>query len=89
MKKVFIFSIAIMLTTLSFGQAKKPTQMVVPADNWCIANNYVDKINDQGTVKDVPNYKRALQNSSECYNVITKINTLMSAVSHLRTCLPF
>ena len=72
MKKVFIFS------TLSFGQAKKPTLMVVPADNWCIANNYVDKINDQGTVKDVPNYKRALQNSSECYNVITKINTLMS-----------
>ena len=78
MKKVFIFSIAIMLTTLSFGQAKKPTLMVVPADNWCIANNYVDKINDQGTVKNVPNYKRALQNSSECYNVITKINTLMS-----------
>lgn len=78
MKKVFIFSIAIMLTTLSFGQAKKPTLMVVPADNWCIANNYVDKINDQGTVQDVPNYKRALQNSSECYNVITKINTLMS-----------
>lgn len=78
MKKVFIFSIAIMLTTLSFGQAKKPTLMVVPADNWCIANNYVDKINEQGTVKDVPNYKRALQNSSECYNVITKINTLMS-----------
>lgn len=78
MKKVFIFSIAIMLTTLTFGQAKKPTLMVVPADNWCIANNYVDKINDQGTVKNVPNYKRALQNSSECYNVITKINTLMS-----------
>lgn len=78
MKRVFIFSIVIMLTTLSFGQAKKPTLMVVPADNWCIANNYVDKINDQGTVKDVPNYKRALQNSSECYNVITKINTLMS-----------
>ena len=78
MKKVFIFSIAIMLTTLSFGQAKKPTLMVVPADNWCIANKYVDKINEQGTVKDVPNYKRALQNSSECYNVITKINTLMS-----------
>ena len=67
-----------MLTTLSFGQAKKPTLMVVPADNWCIANKYVDKINEQGTVKDVPNYKRALQNSSECYNVITKINTLMS-----------
>ena len=67
-----------MLTTLLLEKEKKPTLMVVPADNWCIANNYVDKINDQGTVKDVPNYKRALQNSSECYNVITKINTLMS-----------
>ena len=78
MKRVFIFSIVIMLTSLSFGQAKKPTLMVVPADNWCVANNYVDKINDQGAIKDVPNYKRALQNSSECYNVITKINTLMS-----------
>ena len=78
MKRVFLSCICLLVTILSFGQAKKPTLMVVPADNWCVANNFVDKINDMGTTKDVPNYKRALQNSADCYNVITKINTLMS-----------
>lgn len=67
-----------MTTAVSFGQAKKPTIMVIPADNWCVANNYVDKYDDHGTAVAVPNYKLALQNSAECYNVITKINTLMS-----------
>lgn len=52
--------------------------MVVPADNWCVQNNFMDKFDDQGTEVLVPNYKRVLQNSSDCYNVITKINTLMS-----------
>lgn len=52
--------------------------MVVPADNWCVTNKFMDKFDDLGTIVEVPNYKRALQNSSDCYNVITKINTLMS-----------
>lgn len=63
---------------MSFGQAKKPTLMIVPADNWCVLNQFMDQFDDQGTKIDVPNYKRALQNSSDCYNVITKINALMS-----------
>lgn len=67
-----------MLALSVFAQVKKPTLMVVPADNWCVKNGYITKFNDQGTMVDVPNYKRALQNSSDCYNVITKINTLMS-----------
>lgn len=52
--------------------------MVVPADNWCVNNSYMDQFDDQGTIVSVPNYKRALQNCSDCYNVFTKINTLMS-----------
>lgn len=67
-----------MLALSASAQVKKPTLMVVPADNWCVKNGYITKFNDQGTMVDVPNYKRALQNSSDCYNVITKINTLMS-----------
>jgi hypothetical protein len=43
-----------------------------------VKNGFTTKFNDQGTMVEVPNYKRALQNSSDCYNVITKINTLMS-----------
>lgn len=78
MKRICFLLLGLVVSASSFAQAKKPTLMVVPADNWCANNKFMDKFNDQGTVVDVPNYKRALQNSSECYNVITKINVLMS-----------
>ena len=79
MKKIIICSLLIVfMAIVTKAQVKKPTLMVVPADNWCVKNGYMDKFNDQGTVVNAPNYKRALQNSSECYNVITKINALMS-----------
>lgn len=80
MKKKFIITLLIAFVCVfsTKAQVKKPTLMVVPADNWCVKNGYMDTFNDQGTMVEVPNYKRALQNSSECYNVITKINTLMS-----------
>ena len=61
-----------------FWTGKKADADGCPADNWCATNHYMDTFDDQGTSVDVPNYKRALQNSSDCYNVITKINTLMS-----------
>lgn len=78
MKRIYLCAICLLAAVMSFGQAKKPTLMVVPADNWCATNHYMDTFDDQGTSVDVPNYKRALQNSSDCYNVITKINTLMT-----------
>lgn len=78
MKRFYFSAICLLTAVMSFGQAKKPTLMIVPADNWCVTNQYMDKFDDQGTTVDVPNYKRALQNNSDCYNVITKINTLMS-----------
>ena len=78
MKKILSTIFVAMLALSASAQVKKPTLMVVPADNWCVKNGYTTKFNDQGTMVDVPNYKQALQNSSDCYNVITKINTLMS-----------
>ena len=78
MKKTFLTLFVVVLAMSAASQVKKPTLMVVPADNWCVKNGFVTKFNDQGTMIDVPNYKQALQNSSDCYNVITKINTLMS-----------
>ena len=80
MKKKFIIILLIAFVCVFSTQAqvKKPTLMVVPADNWCVKNGYMDSFNDQGTIAEAPNYKRALQNSSECYNVITKINAMMS-----------
>lgn len=78
MKTKILTILFALIPGLMLAQVKKPTLMVVPADNWCVNNNFMDKFNDQGTIVSVPNYKKALQNSSDCYNVITKINTLMS-----------
>jgi hypothetical protein len=59
-------------------KAKKPTIMVVPADNWCIQNKFTTVFSNQGTNETLPDYKSALQNSSDLLLVIGKINTLMA-----------
>lgn len=78
MKRV-IFTLTLVLGfyTLAFSQAKKPTIMVVPSDLWCIKNGYVSEFDNQGTKIKVPDYKKALQESTELQLVISKINELM------------
>jgi hypothetical protein len=60
------------------AQAKKPTLMVVPSDNWCLANGYMMEFNDQGSTVRIPDYKRAFQEDSELMLMISKINGLMA-----------
>ena len=78
MKKLFIFSAAIMLTASVFGQAKKPTIMVVPSDRYCIANGYSMTFDNQGTQTVLPDYKKALQNDSDLRLAISKMSGIMS-----------
>ena len=78
MKRLLFLKMCLAVCLLASAQAKKPTLMVVPSDNWCVVNRYVDSYDKGGTQVVVPNYKRALQNSADCNNVITKINSLMS-----------
>ncbi len=59
-------------------KAKKPTIMVVPSDNWCVKNGYTMEFDDQGSKRVLPNYKAAMQGSSELLLVIGKLNTLMA-----------
>ncbi|MBR1889303.1 MAG: hypothetical protein IJ816_01590 [Alloprevotella sp.] len=63
---------------LMLGQAKKPTLMVFPADNWCIEHGYTQTFKNQGKETRVPNYEKAIQEDMDLYNVITKIGELMS-----------
>ena len=80
MKHIFKLFVIVVLSTLSFstyGQAKKPKIMVVPSDNWCTQNGFMIKFDNQGTTKDVPDYAKALQQSTELLGVISKINELM------------
>jgi hypothetical protein len=60
------------------GQAKKPTIMVVPSDNWCIKNGYTQIFDEMGTSKTLPDYKMALQNETDLLMTISKINTMMA-----------
>ncbi len=70
--------LAILFVSLAFGQAKKPTIMVVPSDVWCNTNGYMMKFNNQGTEVKVPDYKKAFQENADLVQVITKINGLMA-----------
>lgn len=76
-KAILLFSLCL-CANLLFGQAKKPTLMIVPGDVWCTENNYMDKFDNQGTEELVPNYKKAFQSNMDLVNVIAKINTLMA-----------
>lgn len=75
----FLFAIALALTVQeAAAQAKKPTIMVVPSDAWCNQRGYMLQFNDQGTIKKIPDYKRALQENTDLLLVISKLNGLMA-----------
>lgn len=78
MKKLLFLSAAMMLAASTFGQAKKPTIMVVPSDRYCIEKGYVIKFNNQGTTIELPDYKKLLQNDSDMRLAISKISGIMS-----------
>lgn len=78
MKKHIITIIAVLICASVFGQAKKPTIMVVPSDVWCIQNHFSSNYDNQGVQETVPDYTKALQNDPNLLLAIGKINTLMT-----------
>ena len=79
MKKIIFYILfSFLLNLQSFGQAKKPTLMVVPADVWCKENGYWQTFDNQGTKVGIPNYKEAFQSNQDLLLVIGKINTLFA-----------
>lgn len=78
MKKIAILFGLIFLSTFLWSQAKKPTIMVVPSDNWCIRNGYTMIFDEMGMLKTLPDYKMALQNETDLLLTISKINTMMA-----------
>ncbi|HLU85448.1 MAG TPA: DUF6175 family protein [Vicingaceae bacterium] len=79
MKKILLVcSIALTAISTTFGQAKKPTIMVVPSDNWCVKNGYVMEFDNQGTIIKVPDYKKALQEDTDLLLVMGAINNMMA-----------
>ena len=67
----------ISIPTSFYAQAKKPTLMILPSDNWCEQRIFMTTFDNQGTQQDVPNYKQAFQEDTEIGQVISKIGSLM------------
>lgn len=79
LSKYFILICFLLINiSIASGQAKKPTIMIVPSDVWCNKNGYMTEYDNQGTKEKIPDYKRALQESSDLLLVISKIGELMA-----------
>lgn len=79
MKKFKILCLIILgCNFISFGQAKKPTLMVVPSDLYCNQKGYMLNFDNQGVIEKVPDYKKALQSDSELLTAITVIGQMMA-----------
>ncbi|MDR1740181.1 MAG: DUF6175 family protein [Bacteroidales bacterium] len=78
MKKLYVLACLLLAAFVAYPQAKKPTLMVVPSDNWCIQNGFVQEFDNQGKMMKLPDYRRALQESFDLVQVIAKINELMA-----------
>lgn len=78
MKRFGIIMCFVCLYFTMFGQAKKPTLMVIPGDTWCTQNGYMTSYDMQGRTVKVADYEKALQEDMDLVNVITKIGELMA-----------
>lgn len=75
----FISTIIVALVAVSlFGQAKKPTIMVVPSDQYCISRGYSMEFDNQGSTITLPDYKKALQTDPDLRLVISKLSGMMA-----------
>jgi len=77
-RSLFCLIVSLCLVTKTFSQAKKPTIMVVPSDAWCIEHGFFKEIDNQGEKEKIPDYKKAVQESTDLLSVIAKINDLMT-----------
>ncbi|ADY37618.1 hypothetical protein Bacsa_3090 [Phocaeicola salanitronis DSM 18170] len=79
--RVFI-SLSFMLGFLSLSlfaqQAKKPTIMILPSDNWCSARYFTKTYDNQGSKVVSADYRRAFLEDSELNPVISKIGELLT-----------
>ncbi|WP_372746037.1 DUF6175 family protein [Lutibacter sp.] len=78
LRQLLVLGMLFFLTYPLFSQAKKPTIMVVPSDDWCTANNFMLEFDNQGTTVKLPDYNKALQENSDLNSVISKIGELMA-----------
>jgi len=78
MKKVLLTSILALFVLAGFGQAKTPTIMVIPSDQYCISRGYKMSFTNQGLNQTLPDYRAAMQQDPNLRLVITKMGQMMA-----------
>lgn len=78
MKRLLLTSAVLLFSVILFGQAKKPTIMIVPSDQYCIKREFKMTFQNQGQTQTLPDYKTALQNDPDLRLVITKMGQIMA-----------
>ena len=78
MKKVFIILLISLISFSVFSQARRPTIMVVPSDQYCISNGYSMEFESMGRTQTLPDYTAAMQNDPDLRMVITKMGEIMA-----------
>ena len=78
MKRLFSIFIFSLVSLTLIGQARKPTIMVVPSDQYCISRGYKMEFESMGAKQTLPDYKAAMQNDADLRMVITKMGQIMA-----------
>lgn len=79
MKKIITCVISLIFSTCLFAQqAKKPTIMILPSDNWCSVRYFTKTYDNQGSKVVSADYRRAFLEDSELNPVISKIGELLT-----------
>ncbi len=67
----------------AFGdEAKKPTVMILPSDNWCSQRYFTQKFDNQGTTISIPDYKRAFVEDTELPQVLSKVGNVLTSMGY-------
>ena len=83
MRKVLIVLALLVSNSFVFAQqAKKPTIMILPSDNWCTQRYFMTDFSDQGNEVKVPNYQQALLEDTELGPVISKVGQVLTELGY-------
>lgn len=82
MKKLFVILFVLAGLAASAQQAKKPTLMILPSDNWCVMRYYTMSFNDQGRTVRVSDYQRAFQEDVELKAVISQVGEVLTDLGY-------
>ena len=80
-KTLIVLFVLVGLATFA-QQAKKPTLMILPSDNWCTQRYFYSTYNNHGTEVRVINYRQAFQEDIELPQVISKIGEVLTDMGY-------